>query len=173
MRMLTTALVLAFLSAPALAQDNPLDIFAPLMGTWVGESTDPETPNTQDVMKFEWILGGAAVQHTHSIDGGVYGGRTIYFWDGNENDGAGGVIYHYFTTAGFHTQGTAWWEDGRLVAQEDVHGLEDITKVRGYIVPSDEGWDSSADYLTNGEWVSGHGFAYVAATEEVVAFGEE
>lgn len=172
MRIIIVSIMFAFLSLPALAQDNPLDIFEPLMGTWVGESTDPETPGTQDIMRFEWILGGAAVQHTHSIDRGVYGGRTIYFFDGNENDGAGGIIYHYFTTAGFHTQGTAWWEDGQLVAEEEVHGHPEITRVRGYVAPSDDGWDSSADYLTNGEWVSGHGFAYIAATDEVVAFGK-
>ncbi len=173
MRWMISLLFTAILAAPAWAQNNPLAVFEPLMGTWVGTSTDPDHPDAADIMRFEWILGGAAVQHTHHLEPGTYGGRTIYFFDGNENDGQGGIIYHYFTTAGFHTEGTAWWEDGRLVAHEFVTGLPDITEVQGYVSPTDAGWESSAEYLTDGTWVAGHGFSYVAAADEEVSFGGE
>jgi hypothetical protein len=141
---LTIFLMIFLLGGSALAQDemardeNPLAIFAPLIGTWTGEGTGFETPTT-DVMQVEWILGGHAVQHSHSLNNGEYGGTTIYFWDGAANDGEGAIIYHYFTTAGFHTQGTMTVDGTRFEATEAVEGHPTITEVRSISEPDGEG----------------------------------
>jgi len=143
------------------APDNRLAPFDALMGTWEGVTTDPEGTGG-DVMRFEWILGGAAVQHTHALSDGSYGGRTIYFFDPSLNEGSGNIIYHYFATAGFHTQGTAWWEGETLHANEAVVGHPTITEVDAIITFNEDGsLTSQSRYLDNGEWVTGHGFHYV------------
>lgn len=173
MRAVITAILMVLFAVPAVAQnEDPFAGFEPLMGTWAGDSTDPEQAGNRDVMRFEPIIGGAAVQHTHSINDGIYGGRTIYFWDSALNDGEGGIIYHYFTTAGFHTQGTAWWEEGVLVAEEAVTGHPDIAGVRSYVTFAHPGVRTSSSYLTHeGEWIEGHGFVYEPAPDAEVVFG--
>ncbi len=164
---------LFFFGGTAMAEDadNPLAIFEGLIGTWAGPGTNPDDPGG-DIMRFEWILGGRAVQHTHTLENGTYGGRTIYFWDRTANDGAGGIIYHYFTTAGFHTQGTAAWEDGKFSAHEFVEGNENVREVRGGYEPrEDGGWTSTSEYLTAEGWVTGHGFIYSPAPDAEIVFG--
>lgn len=155
------------------APDNRLAPFEALIGTWEGMTTDPEGTGG-DVMQFEWILGGAAVQHTHALADGTYGGRTIYFFDPTLNEGAGNIIYHYFTTAGFHTQGTAWWEGDTLHANEAVVGHPTITEVDATLTFNEDGsLTSASNYLDNGEWVEGHGFHYSPAEGAVMVFPGE
>jgi len=150
--------------------ENPLAPFEALMGTWSGEGTNRGEP-VSDVTHIEWILGGHAVQQTHAVNGGTYGGRTIYFWDREAAGGEGAIIYHYFTTAGFHTQGTAYWEDGAFHATEAVEGHPTITEVRATMTPDGEGgWNSTSEYLDSGEWVPGHEFHYVATPGAVITF---
>ena len=152
---------------------NRLAHFDALVGTWEGVTTDPEGTGG-DVMRFEWILGGAAVQHTHALADGTYGGRTIYFFDPTLNEGSGNIIYHYFTTAGFHTQGTAWWEGDTLHANEAVVGHPTITEVDAIITFNGDGsLTSQSRYLDNGEWTQGHGFHYVRTEGAEMVFPDE
>ncbi|NWG70814.1 MAG: hypothetical protein HXY23_04275 [Parvularculaceae bacterium] len=97
----------------------PMAAFAPLDGrTYRAEWTDESGKKTIDVASYELILGGRALQSTHRIEGSTYGGRSIIFYD----EGAKEYVFHYFTTAGFHTTGTAKMEDGVLIASEAVKG---------------------------------------------------
>jgi hypothetical protein len=61
------------------------------------------------------------------------GGRTIFFFD----EGAKKYVYHYFTTAGFHTHGSADFVDGALVTEEKVEGHETIGSVKSRSVFGD------------------------------------
>ncbi|MEZ5894865.1 MAG: hypothetical protein R3C40_06675 [Parvularculaceae bacterium] len=105
----------------------PMAPFAPFAGkTMRGEWTDDTGKQIVDIAKWEMILNGRALQSTHRLEGGDYGGRTIFFFD----EGAKTYVYHYFTTAGFHTTGAAEFVDGALVAEEQVEGHESIASVR-------------------------------------------
>ncbi len=104
----------------------PMTVFAPFAGkTWRGEWSDDQGTYV-DFAKYELILNGRALQSTHRIEGGDYGGRTIFFFD----EGAKKYVYHYFTTAGFHTQGVAAFIDGALVTEEKVEGHATIGSVK-------------------------------------------
>lgn len=113
--------------APAAAPAyEPMAKFAPFSGkTFRGEWSD-ETGIRVDIAKYELILNGRALQSTHRIEGSDYGGRTIFFWE----EGAKKYVYHYFTTGGFHTQGSAEFVDGALVTEEKVEGHATIASVR-------------------------------------------
>ena len=87
--------------APQLAE--PFKPFAPLLGkTWKGEFKDstPEKP-LFDVARWERALNGKAVRVLHSVNDGIYGGETIITWDAAKKS----LVYWYFTTAGFRTEG--------------------------------------------------------------------
>jgi len=142
--------------APAQATD-PADPFAhlrPHVGkTWKGEGKD----GAVDVSRWDWALGGKAVRMTHALADGSYGGETIVFWDKPRQT----LIYHYFTTAGFHTQGTITTSPTGMVAEEAVEGHPSITRVRSTGTFNPDGTlTSRADYLDGGKWRPGHGFTY-------------
>ena len=123
--------------APALAQPVPevtdeTPAYAPMVpfenfthtlmrGEWTGDNGE----TVVDVSKGEMILDGRAFQGTHRIEGSAYGGRTIIFYD----EAAQGYIYHYFTTAGFHTTGTIDITDQGYTASEKVQGHPTIAQV--------------------------------------------
>ncbi|MFN0024330.1 MAG: hypothetical protein ACKVS5_10570 [Parvularculaceae bacterium] len=111
---------------------EPMAKFAPFAGkTFRGEWSD-ENGAYVDIAKYELILNGRALQSTHRLEGGGYGGRTIFFFD----EGAKNYVYHYFTTGGFHTQGTAAFVDGALVTEETVAGHATIASVKSRSVMS-------------------------------------
>ena len=165
-------LILLAPSLPALAQEgaaeDPLAMFDPLVGkTWKGEGAAGEVGGKTDIITWERIMGGKAVQSTHSINDGEYGGITVFFYDQSEKT----VLFHYFTTADFHSTGTVKQVDnGDIVAVERIHGLDNLPEVRGRIVFIDGGWETRASYLKDGEWVEGDGFRYVEAPAEKVVF---
>lgn len=160
------ALVPALVAAQGAA--DPLSMFDPLVGkTWKGEGTAGEVAGKTDMITWERIMGGKAVLQTHSIDDGVYGGVTIFFFDPSQKT----VIFHYFTTADFHSTGTVEQADnGDIVAVEHIHGLDNLPEVRGRIVFHEEGWETRASYLKDGKWVEGDGFRYFEAPGEPVLF---
>lgn len=161
-----------FPAAALLAEDavpaDPLAMFDPLVGkTWIGEGTAGEVGGKTDVITWQRIMGGKGVQSSHSINRGEYGGVTVFFFDPVEKT----VMFHYFTTANFHSTGTVEKADnGDIVAVERIHGLEGLPEVRGRIVFNEKGWETRASYLENGEWVEGDGFRYVEAPGERVVF---
>jgi hypothetical protein len=77
---------------------NPhLEPLRPLLGkTWKGVFSDskPDKPMI-DIEKWERALNGQAVRLTHSINGGMYGGETLFIWDDKKQ----AITYYYFTTA--------------------------------------------------------------------------
>lgn len=112
---------------------EPMKVFAPFAGkTLRGEWSD-EKGTYVDIAKYQLILNGRALQSTHRLEGGDYGGRTIFFFD----EGAKKYVYHYFTTAGFHTHGSADFVDGALVTEEKVEGHETIGSVKSRSVFGD------------------------------------
>jgi len=120
----TFALILASASAEPYA---PMAPFAGLDGkAFRAEWSDDGKMKTADVATYELILGGRALQSTHRIEGSTYGGRTIFFYD----EAARKYVFHYFTTGGFHTTGTAEFEDGVMTSEEKVEGHATIASVR-------------------------------------------
>lgn len=117
-------------AAPAAAPYEPMAALAPLSGkTFRGEWSDPDGTKIVDIAKWELILNGRALQSTHRLEGKDYGGRTIFFFD----EGAKNYVFHYFTTAGFHTTGVSEFTDGGLVTEEKVEGHETIASVRSKV----------------------------------------
>ena len=161
----TIALLTLATVAPVNAGETayePMKPFAALVDkVWRGVGADPSGKPIVDVSRWEYILDGRAVQHTHRIDGGTYGGRTIFFYD----EGSKTYVFHYFTTGGFHTEGTMTIEDGKIVSLEEVKGHETIAAVRGTIMVADGTMTSSSEYQSkeDGSWSPGHSFAYEVA----------
>jgi hypothetical protein len=106
---------------------EPMVPFAPLAGkSWRGEGKGPDGNPVVDVATYEMILGGRAFQSTHRLTDGTYGGRTIIFYD----EGAKKYIFHYFTTAGFHTIGEIVPTETGFSAVEKVEGHPEFAEVR-------------------------------------------
>ena len=110
--------------------------FEPFLNTtWKGR-VDP-SKEVYDIARWEVALGGQAVRIVHSVNNGAYGGETIVMWDREREE----LVYFYFTTAGFYTQGTMRFDDGgRLVSRETVVGQENgITEVEATQSVLDDG----------------------------------
>jgi len=131
-------------SASTVGTYAPMAVFAPFAGkTFRGEWTDDDGKHLVDIAKWELILNGRALQSTHRLEGMDYGGRTIFFYD----EGAKKYVYHYFTTAGFHTTGTADFVDGGLVADEKVEGHETIGSVRSIVAFNEDALEVDVVYV--------------------------
>ena len=121
-------------AAPAAADEiayEPMKPFAPFAGkTLRGEGTGPDGKPVVDIAKWEFILGGRALQSTHRLENGSYGGRTIFFYD----EAAKKYVFHYFTTAGFHTTGEAYVTPTGFQTVEKVIGHDRFAEVRAEII---------------------------------------
>jgi hypothetical protein len=171
------ALVMAFAAATishAAAESlklNPhLTPLAPLLGkTWKGtfKNSKPDHP-VIDVAHWERALNGQAVRQVHSINGGAYGGETIFIWDEKKQ----AVAYYYFTTGGFMTTGTLQIKDGHFVTSEQVSGDADgVTEVRATSeIQTDGKFHVKAEYLKQGQWVTGHEVTYQEDPASQVVF---
>ena len=141
--------------------------FAPFLGkTWKG-LVDPDK-RTYDVARWELALSGQAIRIRHSVGDGAYGGETVVMWDKER----AGLVYYYFTTAGFYTNGTMRFDDdGRLQSRETVAGdAGGVTEVRGTqeILP-DGRLSVKTRMLRNGEWEDRGEVIYVEdATAKIV-----
>jgi hypothetical protein len=136
----------ALFSGAALAGDPypPMAPFASFAGkTMRGEWTDENGRQLVDIAKWELILGGRALQSTHRLEGDDYGGRTIFFFD----EGAKKYVYHYFTTAGFHTAGEAEFIDGVLRTEEMVEGHDTIGSVRSEVIFTEDEMRANVVYV--------------------------
>ena len=67
------------------------------------------------------------------LNDGAYGGRTIVFYD----EGAQAYVFHYFTTAGFHSTGTFELRDDGFDSIEHVAGHESVAEIRGRVTIGD------------------------------------
>ena len=140
--------------------DSHLEPLRPLLDkTWKGpfKNSTPEKP-VIDVARWERALNGKAVRVLHSINDGAYGGEIIFVWDEKQQT----VAYYYYTTAGFRTEGTVAFKDGKIITHEIVQGSAGkVTEVRGTteLLP-DGGFRVRTEHLKEGEWVPGHEVTY-------------
>lgn len=164
---LILAAVLTTASAPAIAQDAGLpqaeraaSVFAPLepfIGrTWRGRSLG-DNP-VQDVQRWDWAVGGHAVRVVHSVNDGAYAGETLIFHDRTRDV----LIFHYFTTGGFHTTGMLTPVGaGAFDAEEAVHGAGSVEAVRSTVrLDADGVLRARSRMLRGGEWSDTGGFDY-------------
>ena len=175
MRFFTTfGLTLILMSLVWAQEENSLseqlEPLRPFVGkTWRGVVAGSDSAKqTVDVSKWERALNGRAVRILHSVNDGAYGGETIVFWDREKEK----LVYYYFTTAGFMTQGTFALEGKIFTAHEYVTGNQDgITEVKssGEILP-DGSLKTFSTFLKNGEWVQGRETIYREDPDAEVIF---
>ena len=127
--------------------------------TFKGEfaNSTPENP-VYDISNWERALNGNAIRILHSVNNGEYGGESIIMWNAKKES----LCSWYFTTAGFFTEATLYFEDDKLISIEDVTGnVNGITQVKAVIdlLPNGQLVNSS-EYLMNGNWVEGHKIHY-------------
>ena len=90
----------------------------PFMGRTWKALVNPESA-LYDVARWEPMVAGQAVRIRHSVGDGAYGGETIIMWDKAREE----LVFFYFTTAGFFTTGTMWFDEaGALNSREVVTG---------------------------------------------------
>lgn len=156
-------------SAPATGNVyEPMKPFLPYINkTWRGVGKDEKGKEIIDIQRWQLILGGRAVETSHGMEDGSYGGRTIIFFD----EGKKTYIYHYFTTAGFHTQGTMKIEGDKIVSSEIVSGHATIAQVDATMTMADGKMTTASEYISkDGTRAPGHGFVYVEAPGAKVPF---
>ena len=137
--------------------------------TFKGEfsNSTPEKP-VYDISNWERALNGNAIRILHSVNNGEYGGESIIMWNAKKES----LCSWYFTTAGFFTEATLYFEDDKLISIEDVTGNENgITQVKAVIdlLPNGQLVNSS-EYLINGNWVEGHKIHYSEDPKAKVIF---
>jgi hypothetical protein len=155
---LATFVVGTVRAAEELPLDTHLEPLRPwLEKTWKGELKGGEK-SLIDVSRWERALNGKAVRILHSVNDGLYGGESIIMW----NEAKNAIVYHYFTTAGFTTQGTMTVKDGVLHTHELVSGqANDVTEVRGQTrMQSGGAFKVKTEYLKKGEWTPGRESTY-------------
>ncbi len=164
-RLITFIVVILFIFPISIqAQEELSEHLAPLKPftgkTWKGIFSGKDNDKmTRDVSRWERALNGQAIRIMHSVDDGVYGGESIVMWDPVKES----LVFFYFTTAGFFTNGTIKFEDGQFISHEYVTGEKSgITEVigTGKMLP-DGRYLSKSKYLQNGKWVEGHEIFYV------------
>lgn len=162
---LTAAALMGAAPAVVMAQDlptaeAPAHVFAPflpLIGkTWRGRHATQE--GVEDVMRWDWAVGGHAVRITHAVNGGVYGGETLIFPDKD----SGQLIFHYFTTGGFHTTGVIRpTGPGAMEIEETVHGADGVEMLKSRATLGPDGvYRTRALVERDGQWVEFGGFDY-------------
>lgn len=137
----------------------------PFLGTWESEFKMGDRLVT-DVSHWERALNGTAVRNLHSLGEGIYGGETLLFFDETRDT----IVFYYFTTAGFHTQGTmALDSEGRWITLEDVVGNDDgITQVRSKSQLEGGVLSISTQYFKSGVWTDPEFRRYRRSDRKVV-----
>lgn len=122
----------------------------------------------KDVQSWERILNGRGVRLMHSINGGDYGGETIFMWDEQQKK----VVYWYFSSAGFSTKGTVEFNKNQWTTREEVTGnANGVSKVRATSTLSDDGSiHVKSEYLTVDKWEPGHEVTYKPSKDAKVIF---
>ena len=144
-----------------------LEVFKPYLGTWQADfDVGDNKPKIQDVGSWERALNGKAIRTAHSINEGEYGGESMIFWDSKKQS----LVFYYFTTAGFYTQGTMnVLSPTQFVAYETVTGSkEGITKVKSTSDFKDGQFVVSTSYLKKGEWTKPEKRIYTRSNKQVI-----
>jgi hypothetical protein len=170
MRLMIISLVL-LVAANMRAADplaKELEPLRPFIGkTWRGEFKDsaPAKPRV-DVAKWERALNGKAVRILHSVNDGSYGGESIIMWNSKNQS----LEFHYFTTAGFMTQGTMKVDGRKIITREKVTGAN-VTEVEATTELLPDGkLRVSAQHFKNGERTGGREMIYEEAPNAQVLF---
>ena len=146
-----------------------LEPLRPFIGkTWKAHFKDstPERPRV-DVSRWERALNGKGVRILHSVNDGSYGGESIIVWNGKSEQ----LEFHYFTTAGFTTQGTMKVDGKKLITRETVSGGGDTTEVEATTELLPDGkMRVSAQYFKNGQKTGGREMVYEEAPNAQVVF---
>jgi hypothetical protein len=146
-------------AADSPALDPHLEALRPWLGkTFKSEAKESSDKPATDVSRWERALNGKAVRILHSINNGSYGGESIVMWDEQKQ----AVGYHYFTTAGFTTEGTINFREGKLITNELVKGdAQGVTEVRGTTEMRPDGtFYTKTEYLKDGKWTPGREAVY-------------
>lgn len=147
--------------------DEHLAPFKPFVGkTWRGEfkNSTKEKPMF-DVSQWEVALQGKAIRTRHSVNDGIYGGETYIMWDPQKK----ALVAFYFTTAGFFTESTFEFREGKLIGHEKVRGAQPgVTEVESTSEIADGKLHVKSRYLRDGKWVDGHEITYVEAPDAKV-----
>ena len=165
---LCAAPLLAFATESA-SLDSNLEPLRPWLGkTWKSDAAEGSEKPKIDVSRWERALNGKAVRILHSINDGEYGGETIVTWDPARKS----VVYHYFTTAGFTTNGTMTFDGGKVITNEKVSGnANGVTEVRGTgEIGGDGTFRMKTEYLKNDKWQPGRDATYRVDAAATVIF---
>lgn len=147
--------------------DEKLKIFSGYLGTWESVFEMKEgKPSVVDVSKWERALNGKALRTLHSINDGVYGGESLIFFDKSKQK----LVFYYFTTAEFFTQGTIEIvDDNTFIAYEKVTGNDDgITQVKSTSQLIDDSISVETSYFKKGEWTKPETRTYQRTNKQVV-----
>jgi hypothetical protein len=160
----------AMSAVPSDDLNEQLQPFKPYLSkTWKSQpSASGQEKPMVDVSHWERAMNGQAVRVLHSVNEGEYGGETIIMWDLQKK----GLVFFYFTTAGFYTQGTMTIENKKVTSHEYVTGNKNnITEVKSVseFLP-DGSLKTQAYYFHNGKWEDGHSFTYVEDPTAEVKF---
>jgi hypothetical protein len=159
---LFTLICAAQAAAAEPALDDHLKPFAPYVGkTWRGEfKTSTKDKPQVDVSRWEVALKGKAIRIVHSLNDGAYGGESFVMWDPAKK----AFATFYFTTAGFFTEGTIEFKDGKMVAREVVRGQQPgVSEVESVTELTSGKMHIKSRFLQNGKWVDAHEITYVEA----------
>ncbi len=124
-------------------------------------------PAVVDVQVWEEILGGKGVRVTHSINGGDYGGQSLFTWDETKQ----AIVYFYVTTASFHTVGTLVAAGDSLSTIEQVVGeAGDISEVRGVTRRTADGMVVRTQRKVRDQWLPHRATTYTETPGAVPTF---
>lgn len=147
-----------------------LQPFRPYLNkTWKSQpSANGQEKPMVDVSRWERAMNGQAIRVLHSVNDGEYGGETIIMWDLQKKS----LVFFYFTTAGFYTQGTMTFENNKVTSHEYVTGNKNnITEVKSVSeFMADGTLKNQAYYFHNGKWEDGHSFTYIENPSAKVLF---
>ncbi|WP_286267076.1 hypothetical protein [Thalassotalea atypica] len=144
-----------------------ISLFSAYVGTWKAEFEVAQgQPSVVDISKWERALNGKALRTLHSINDGEYGGESLIFFDKTKQK----IVFYYFTTAEFFTQGVIEViDDKSFAAYEDVTGNSDgITKVKSISTLQKDKMNVSTSYLKNGQWTTPEQRVYRRTSAKVV-----
>jgi hypothetical protein len=164
------ALTATLAALPAAAElEAHLAPLAPFVGrAYTAHMSPPGAePAVVDVQLWEEILGGKGVRVTHSINGGDYGGQSLFTWDETKQS----IIYFYATTASFHTVGTLTAAGDSVMTLEQVVGeAGDITEVRGVTHRTADGMVVRTQRKVRDQWLPDRSTTYVETPGAVPTF---
>lgn len=166
--------LLAIFMAPVrcLSQDalsDHLNPLRPFLGTWKGKVSENKSGEPVfDISRWERILNGNGIRILHSVNDGAYGGETIIVWDKNKAS----LVFYYFTTAGFHTEGTIKIENGKMKSHEYVEGNENgITEVEATSeIISEMKMKTTSRFFQNNQWGEESTATYIFDPEAEIIF---